>query len=295
LKKLRVPVFFYAMAAMLFWGLSFIWSSILLQYYQPVTIIFARLILSSAFLFSAVFILKAYQSIHTRDIPLLVLSSIFNPFLYFLLENYGLKNTSPAIAAVIISTIPVFSPFTGYIAFREKLRWFNLAGIVLSFSGILIMLLSPSRSLTASPAGVMFLAGAVVAALAYSVTLKRLAGKYTPLTIISWQNLTGILLFLPFFLIFELNAAIRVPLNQSIVSSFLFLAILASSLSYVFYVKSVKILGISKANIFSNLIPVFTAIFSFFILSESFTLQKVLGIAVVISGVVLSEISKPKH
>lgn len=294
MNKFRIPVFFYASAAMLFWGLSFIWSAILLQYYQPVTIIFARLIISSAFLFSAVFILKAFQRISMKDTPLLVLSAVFNPFLYFLLENYGLMNTSPAIAAVVISTIPLFTPFVGYIAFREKLRWFNLAGIILSFSGIVIMLITPALSLTASPAGILFLAGAVVAALAYSVTLKRLAVKYTPLTIISWQNLTGILLFLPFFLIFEMKDAIRVPLNPSIISSFLLLAILASSLSYVFYVKSVKILGISKANIFSNLIPVFTAIFSFFILSESFSVQKILGITVVISGVILSEINKPK-
>jgi drug/metabolite transporter (DMT)-like permease len=291
---LRVPVYFYALAAMLFWGMSFIWTSILLRYYQPVTIILIRLIISSAFLFSVVFVMRAFNPIQKKDIPLLLLSAVFNPFLYFLLENYGLKNTSPAIAAVIISTIPVFSPLTGYVAFREKLRWFNLAGILLSFAGILIMLITRDFSFTASPVGILFLSGAVVAALIYSVTLKSLATRYSPLTIISWQNLVGIFLFLPFFLIFELHDAARIPLTLPIVSSFLFLAILASSLSYVFYVKSVKVLGISKANIFSNLIPVFTAIFSFFILDESFTLQKIAGILVVISGVVLSEINRHK-
>jgi drug/metabolite transporter (DMT)-like permease len=208
------------------------------------------------------------------------------------LENYGLKETSPAVAAVIIATIPVFSPITGYIAFRERLRWFNLAGILLSFAGIVIMLIRKDLSFTASPLGVAFLFGAVVAALFYSVTLKSLSARYTSLTIISWQNLAGIFLFLPFFLAFEVKEAVVVPLNTSIVSSFLLLAILASSLSYVFYVKSVKALGISKANIFSNLIPVFTAVFSYFILDESFTLQKTIGILVVIAGVVLSEINR---
>lgn len=292
--KGRIPIYVYALLAMLFWGLSFIWTSILLHYYEPVTIIFIRLIISSLFLFAVVVATRSFKPLEKKDIPLLILSAVFNPFLYFLLENYGLKNTSPAIAAVIIATIPLFSPITGYLAFRERLRWFNLAGILVSFGGILVMLVTRSLTLTASLPGILFLAGAVIAAQIYSVTLKRLAVKYTPLTIISWQNLTGIFLFLPFFLGFKMKTAIRVPLNVDIVSSFLFLAVLASSLSYVFYVKSVQVLGIAKANIFSNMIPVFTAGFSFFILNESFTPQKIAGIGIVIAGVVLSEINKQK-
>jgi drug/metabolite transporter (DMT)-like permease len=69
------------------------------------------------------------------------------------------------------------------------------------------------------------------------------------------------------------------------------LAVLASSLSFVFYTRSIQELGISKANIFSNLIPVFTAIFSFFLLSEQFTVQKTIGIILVIGGVYISEIN----
>ncbi len=292
MKNIRISVYLYALAAMLFWGMSFIWTSILLADYQPVTIIFVRLVISSVFLFGAVLVTKAWTPIRKADLWLLLLSAVFNPFLYFLLENYGLMNSSPAIAAVIIATIPVFSPIAGYLAFRERLRWFNLAGIFLSFAGILLMLVTRDLSMVARPAGVLFLAGAVVAALVYSVLLKSLSAKYTPLTIISWQNLAGILLFLPFFLVFEAKDAVQVPLTPRIISSFLFLAILASSLAYVFYVKSIKALGITKANIFSNLIPIFAALFSFTILGEAFSFQKVAGMAVVISGLVLSEISK---
>jgi drug/metabolite transporter (DMT)-like permease len=53
-------------------------------------------------------------------------------------------------------------------------------------------------------------------------------------------------------------------------------------------------LGISKANIFSNLIPVFTAIFSFFILAEHFTVQKLVGMLLVVFGVYISEINGKK-
>lgn len=294
MKKIQVPVYFYALTAMLFWGMSFIWSSILLTYYQPITIIFIRLVLSTVFLFSVILIFRNKDRILRRDIKWFLLSALFNPFFYFLGENYGLKFSTSTITAVIIATIPVFSPVAGYLAFRERLRWFNLAGIAISFIGISIMLLSKGLQLEVSGVGILCLAGAVFSALIYSVLLKKLVETYSPLFIIAVQNLTGIFLFLPLFLVFDARQVFTVVPTREIIYSFLSLAILASSLSFVFFAHSVKVLGVSKANIFSNLIPVFTAIFAFFILDERFSLNKILGILIVIGGVYISEMNRTR-
>lgn len=292
MKKSATPVYFYALAAMLFWGMSFVWSSILLEFYQPVTIIFFRLVLSSGFLFLIILIFKKKDRILRKDIKWFLLSALFNPFLYFLGENYGLKFSTSTITAIIIATIPLFSPLAGYLAYQEKLRWFNLTGIALSFIGISIMLFSRGMQMEVSGIGIACLAGAVFSALMYSVLLKRLTETYSPLFIIAVQNLIGIFLFLPLFLVFESDQAFSVNPTWEIISSFLFLAVLASSLSFVFFAHTVKILGISKANIFSNLIPVFTAIFSFLMLDELFPLQKILGMMIVIGGVYISELNR---
>ncbi|MBC8315422.1 MAG: DMT family transporter [Bacteroidetes bacterium] len=295
MKKPTIPVYFYAVAAMLFWGMSFVWSSILLKYYQPITIIFIRLLISSIFLFCIIILFGKFQKIRRRDYKWFLLSALFNPFLYFLGENYGLKYSTSTIAAVIIATIPVFSPLAGYLAYREKLRLFNFIGIGLSFGGITIMLLSKGMQLQVSFLGVLFLGGAVVSALLYTIMLKKLSATYSPLNIIGIQNFIGIFLFLPLFLIFEFPQALSITPNREIISSFLMLAILASSLSFVFFAHTVKILGIIKANIFSNLIPVFAALFSFWILDESFTMQKIIGIVIVILGVYITEINRKKR
>jgi len=294
LKTITVPVYVYALAAMLFWGMSFVWSSILLRFYQPVTIIFIRLILSTLFLFSIILIFKKRERMLRKDIRWFLLSALFNPFLYFLGENYGLKFSTSTVTAVIIATIPIFSPVAGYLAYREKLRWFNLAGIALSFIGISLMLLSGDMEMEVSGIGIACLAGAVFSALMYSILLKRLSENYSPLFIIAIQNLIGIFLFLPLFLIFESDQFLSVVPTREIITSFLLLAILASSLSFVFFAQTVKVLGISKANIFSNLIPVFTAIFSYLLIDERFTWQKILGMAVVIGGVYISELNRKR-
>lgn len=289
MKKIRLPVHFYPLTAMVFWGLSFIWSSYLLKFYEPVTIIFIRLILSASFLFLILRLFFPAEQVARKDFKLILLSSLFNPFLYFLGENYGLKYSTPTISAVIIATIPVFSPVVAYLTFREKLSRLNFVGIAVSFAGIVIMLITKDFTLAADIRGIIFLFGAVLAALFYSVMLKKLTGKYSALLLIAWQNFLGIFLFLPFFLIFEFDSVIHSMPSAGIVGSFLLLSILASSVAFVFFAHSVKLLGISKANIYSNLIPVFTAFFSWILLSESITIRKILGILLVVGGVYLSE------
>ncbi|MFC2102370.1 DMT family transporter [Bacteroidota bacterium] len=294
MKKPIVPVYFYALVAMLFWGMSFVWSSILLKYYQPVTIIFIRLVISSIFLFAIILLFRKRDRILRKDLKWFLLGALFNPFFYFLGENYGLKLSTSTITAVIIATIPVFSPIAGYLAFREKLRWFNFVGIAVSFIGITIMLQTKGLQLGVSGIGVLCLAGAVFSALMYSVVLKKLAETYSPIFIVAVQNLIGIFLFLPLFLVLELHEAFSVHLTWEIISSFLLLAVLASSLAFVLFAHAVKILGVSKANIFSNLIPVFTGLFSFFLLDERFTLQKIAGMIIVIGGVYISELNRKR-
>ena len=52
---------------------------------------------------------------------------------------------------------------------------------------------------------------------------------------------------------------------------------------------SIKEIGVVKANILTNLIPIFTAVFSFFVLAEQFTIVKLIGMVVVMSGIVISQ------
>src|SRR5674476_1570261 len=98
-----------------------------------------------------------------------LISALFNPFLYFLGENFGLKNSSATISAVIIATIPVFSPIAAFFFLKERLSMLNIGGMVISFAGVLVMLVNKDLSLNAAPLGLVCLGFAVVAAIVYSM------------------------------------------------------------------------------------------------------------------------------
>ncbi len=277
---------------MLFWGMSFVWSKIVLNYYDPITTVLLRLIISSSILFLGLKLFGRLQKPKREDYKLFLLSALFNPFLYFLGENYGLKHSSPTVTAVIIATIPVFTPVVAYFILKERLTKLNIFGLIISFFGVLFMLINRDYSFSASPAGVTWLGLAVFSAVFYSVLLKKLAVKYDAFLIIAMQNLIGTIYFLPLFFIFDFDKFMQVTPNTELVTSLLLLAVFASSLAFVFFAISARELGISRTNLFANLIPVFTAIFSYFILKEHFELRKISGMAIVIFGVLLTQLNR---
>lgn len=151
------------------------------------------------------------------------------------------------------------------------------------------MLVNPDLSLNASPKGIFLLFFAVFSAVVYSVIVKKLTHKYTALTIISRQNLIGAFYFLPFFIFFDFKDFILVKPNIDLILAMLQLAVFGSCLAYLFFIMAVANLGMVKANIFTNLIPVFTAVAAYFVLSEVFTIQKIAGILLVIFGILVSQ------
>jgi len=276
--------------AVAFWGISYVWMKIVFEYYPPITTMFLRLSISSALMYGL--FRKKRQHIDCKDYLSFFILSFFSPFCYFIGESFGLMHVSPTVAAVIIATIPVFTPILGFIAFNERLSLINIAGFVVSFTGVMVMVLDAELKFSASPLGVGLLFFAVLSALINIIFLKRLTIKYSSFTIISVQNLLGALLFLPFFLIFDFGHFITVRPSAEAIGSLLALAVFASTLAFMFYTSGVRAIGIARTSIFTNLIPVITAITSFLILKEAIEHGKLLGMVIVISGLLMTQVTR---
>jgi drug/metabolite transporter (DMT)-like permease len=275
--------------AMLFWSFSFVWVKIVYLVYNPITTVFLRLLISAFLLFLIGKSLNRIQHIRKEDRRHLILLAFFEPFMYFMGESFGLKLVSSTLGAVIISTIPLFSPFGAYFFHKEKIDAKIVVGILFSIIGVGVIIFNKQFDLIASPVGIALMFVAVLSAVAYSIVLKGLASKYNPLTLISYQNLIGIAFFLPLFLTFDLNHFISAEPTKEVWISLIQLAVFASSLAFIFFTYGLKHLGINRSNVFINAIPVFTAIFAYFVLNETLNFQKMLGISIVISGLFLSQ------
>ena len=278
---------------MLFWGLTFVFYKFAFESFRPVSVIFFRLIISVIFIFVSGFLLKKIQKVEGKDILYLLMLSLFEPFLYFMGESYGLTYISSTLASVIVATIPLFVPIAAYLAYRERLSVMNITGLLISFAGVLAVVFSSDVDMSATIKGVLLMFLAVFSAVGYAVLVKRLTHKYNGFTITVWQNFFGIFLFLPFFLLFDLSEFSLKPSLNSILAM-LYLAVFGSSVTFILFARGVRELGASKANIFANLIPVFTAIASFILLNEEMPSMKIIGIVLVLAGLVMSQVKKVK-
>lgn len=277
--------------AVIFWGVSYVWTKVAFTYYQPITVMLIRLTISSLLMAVIYRVKNLGERVDRSDYKAFILLSLFSPFFYFIGENFGVYHVSPTVAAVIIATIPVFSPILGYVAFREKVTVINTLGFIVSFLGVMVMVMDGDFQFTASPLGVFFLFFAVFSALVNIVFLKKLAAKYSSFTIIRVQNFLGALFFLPVFLIMDLGDFISIQPSWEAIASLIALAVFGSTLAFMFYTSGVRAIGIARTAIFANLIPVVTAITSFIFLREVIDLSRIIGMFIVLSGLLMTQIS----
>ncbi len=290
MKNNTLAIYVAMLLSMVFWGISYIWSSQVLIYYKPVTTVFFRLILSSFFLISLGLILKRLQRVRLKDIWKIVLLSFLQPYLFFIGETHGLYYTSSTITAVIVATIPLFSPIAAYYFIKERISVFNILGIIISILGIILVLMNDSFELVVSTKGLLYLSLPVIASVFYSVMLVKMSDDYNVYTILTYQNTIGIVWFFITFMITDFADFKQVGFKVETIVPLLKLSLFASSLAFLFYIYGVRKVGVTKANAMANIIPVFTAVFAWLILKEPLSVVNVIGIAIVIVGLFLSQI-----
>ena len=260
--------------------------------YDPFTLVLFRLIISSGLLFGINIWLKKISRIDKKDIFRFILLAFFQPFAYFIGENYGIIYTDSTTTSVVIATIPLFTPIAAYYFFKEKISLINFIGIVVSITGVALVIMTDDLTISVDPKGLLLLFSAVFCAVLYTVLVAGLSEKYNIYTVLAFQNLIGILWFIPAFFIFDFKEFKNTGFDANAFIPIILLAIFGSTICYLLFIYGVKKLGITRANIFGNSIPVFTAFFAFIILGKEFTCLNIIGIFLVLTGVTVTQINK---
>lgn len=278
--------------AAVFWGLSFIWTSMVLRYLPPVTTIVFRLAVSIVFLYAFGIATRRLIRIRRPDLKYFLLLAACEPFVYFLGENFALTYVSSTVASVVISLIPLFTPFAARFFLNERIGVKNILGILISITGVVLVLLKHDLSISVSPEGLALLLLAVAAAVGYSIAIMKVVSRYPIFTIVTVQNTIGLIFFMPVFLLLDSDKLGHIVWSGKWIYPLLQLALLASSVAFIFFAESIKRLGVTRANALTNVIPVFTAIFASVLLGETLLPVNLIGIIIVVGGLFLSQIRK---
>ena len=288
MKNVNWSAYVGIMIAMTVWSCSFLFTQEALKSFNPITVVTLRIGLATALLGLYGWVAGRLQKPRKQDIWLFLLGGAFQPFSYFMCETYGLSMTSATVTSVVMAMIPLFAPLVAWVLLRERVTWMNMAGIVVSMVGVM-MLVVEKGDVNVSVEGLLVLMGAVMSAAMYSTILRKIPSEYTNVSIVFWVHASSLIFFIPTFLMLDLKNWGAQPVLPMSVVSIVVLAVFASVVSFVLFCYVVRRIGVTRANAFCNVMPAITALAVWMIYGEAIPMVKLIGIVVVIVGLFVSQ------
>lgn len=304
----KITPYIAIVAAMLIWAGAGIAVKEALVIFSPLTLIVMRFTLAVLLMMSIGLVFRhnsivGLQRVEKKHIPLFLLGGLFQPFLYFIFETYTYQSfSSPTVAEALLSTQPVMAPLFAWVLLRERVTRNNILGILLSTLGVMMLLMMGGGPLAmdqgAIGKGVLLALLTVSMSVSYSVVLRRIPTHYTPLSIVFYVQSFALVLFYVLWAVMDRgngllgDDGIRLLGEGQWVKSLLsvgYLAVLASVTAFILFCYTVRKIGVTRANVFNNVRPVFTAILMWMIFGEILPIWKIIGIIIIIIGLFISQ------
>lgn len=275
-------------AASILWASAFIAFKLAFEAYDPMFVLFGRMFVACLCFLP---MLGRFRAVSYRagDWKPILLMSAFEPCLYFLFETTAIKNTEASQAGMIVAMLPLMVAIGAHFILKEKVTRRTMMGFLLAVCGAaLLSLLSTATENAPHPALGNFLEFlAMCCATGYTILLKKLSARYSPLFLTATQALIGCVFFLP--LVFLPGQ--RLPTEFVAIPAFsvIYLGAAITLGAYGLYSYGVSKIPASQASAFVNLIPVATVIMARLVLGEVFGLGQYLASGLVLAGVFLSQ------
>jgi len=205
----------------------------------------------------------------------------FNTLQYWALEHTQALNT-----LLLQSAGPLFVACWSLILFGIRLTLAQAVGIVVSLTGVLVILLHGDfAAITAidfNRGDIIFLVALLIFGLYSVMSLRRPA--IHDLSFTAFTFACGSLVLIP-PLIFELCWRPAMQLNVTNLLSVVYVAVFPSTIAYLCYNRSVHLIGANRAAPFFHAVPAFGAAMAIVFLGERPQVFHVIGFALVLTGI----------
>ena len=166
----------------------------------------------------------------------------------------------------------------------------KIVGIVLSVSGAVYVITrgNPAEILQGGVGrGELLIFGCVVSWVSYSLIGKVVMKDVLPVSAVTYACLFGAAALLPPALFEGMADGLA---NYSMLAwlSIAYLGFFGTCLGFVWYYEGIRAIGPSKSAVFINFVPISAVIMSYFLLGETIDASLLIGAALVLSGIYLT-------
>ena len=271
------------------WGSNFLIAKYTLNYFLPMTIASFRILIATIAFFFVWLSTRESKKIPFSDHVRFALLAFTGVFLNQVLFIQGLSLTTPAHAALMVATIPIFVFIFAGKFLKEGFLNIKGSGILISFAGVIILTKIWGFNLHSSHIlGDLLIIINSVAFAIYTILGKPILSKYKPINVTSIVYFYAVLMMLPFYPFYLRNIHYSsVPLSAYIALGFV--VIFATFVAYILYYWALSRIEASKAAAIIYMQPLIGTSLSIIFGFEAFSWNLLFGGALIIGGVLLTE------
>ena len=267
------------------WGFDYVVAKFGMYDLTPTCLLFARISIGAIALGIVKVIRRDKSFFAKQDIPLVIACSIFGEILYFECEFNAMSYLPVSLLTILLAFVPALSVLIERVIFKRKANKKIIIGIIGCIVGIVFVIGADfSILLEGRLIGYLIAFGAVICWNIFNFLTDALR-KYDSISLAFLQLTCAGLILLPLALC-SMPALSTWP--TSLWAIVLYMGIVNAAIGFVIYVFAIKVIGPTPAAIYSDFMPVSTAICGVIFLHETITpLQIVGGIIVVAAGYIV--------
>ena len=273
-------------------GSSYPFAKDVLAVMSPLLYSASRYLVAALFLFAVMALMRKPIALARRDwVPMVVLSLV-GVALFQACWGLAMARTAPSVGSIVMTTTTAFSAVLAWLGGR-RLPAIGWTGIVIAFAGVVIVV---NNSLTSITLSFDSLDGTLIwmlSAFAWALYVDRGAPynlRLGALPVMAWTTFIGSLILLPISLAFD-SLGEFARLDDRLLGYWLYTAIFPVGVAFVGLTAGLERLGVSRVMVYMYLIPVAGVGLSAAFFGDLLTVARVLGGAIVLSGVILTRVA----
>lgn len=288
-KRALSPVDLALLTVTVIWGFNNIAVKRALGSFLPLAFNALRFGIATILIFLLLRLSEKRIAVPRADLGVLLLAGFLGNTLYQVGFIKGLSLSSAGNVSFVLATMPATTALLAHLLGIDRLPWQGWAGILVTLGGAMVIVASAGGTFSLggeTVLGDMIVLGGTVGWAMYTILSRRLTGRYTPLQLASWTMGLGLLTLIP-VCVPELLAQDWARPDRLDWLSLAGSAVFALVFSYVVWNWGLRQLGTARTAIYGNITPLWTGLFGWLLLDETWPPARILGGALILAGVAI--------
>jgi len=278
--------YFLLLLVGLIWGSQYVLNDIVLQSFSPFALTSIRMFIGFLTLTLLIILIpserKQQLNLDKKLFKLLLVLGLAESTIPFSFIAFGQTLISSSMAAIILGTIPMITLLIHSFVLKEhKVTGLEIAGMVLAFIGLIILINPSSEAFSGSIYGYIFL---FIAATSFAISIILMDKIPHHLSAMHVSRFVLMVYSIPYLIFYLLSNGFPVTAQMQDWFYLLLLGVFSSGFIYVIYIKLVRLAGPTFTSLSNYLVPVTGTLLGVFILNDPLNFN-------IISALILISIS----